>query len=79
MVQIVQNSSLDKFAALDGILTSAYKEAGTPSNNCETTSLKIGDIKINIRSSFHPYKNLYDSLFAIASTKLKETPAYEVS
>jgi len=57
------------------MMTSTYKEADIPSDNCETTSLKIeiDDIKINIRSSFYSNKNLYDSLFVIVNTKLKET------
>ena len=77
MVQILQNSNTESSSAtLDDMLTSTYKEADTPNDNCETTSttsLKIGDLKINIRSSFRPNKNLYDSLFVIVNTKLKET------
>jgi len=39
-----------------------------------TKSLKIGDTKVNIISSFHPEKSLYDAMFAIASARLKGNP-----
>jgi len=39
------------------------------------TTLKIGDINVHVKSYFHPPKSLYDSLFTIASTRLKEKPA----
>ncbi|MCL1858743.1 MAG: hypothetical protein FWF92_05870 [Oscillospiraceae bacterium] len=45
--------------------------------NCEykTSSLKIKNLTVNVKSYFYPEKNLYDILFSIISTKLKEKSA----
>ena len=37
-----------------------------------TTSLKIGDLNIHVKSGFHSHKSLYDILFRVANTRLKE-------
>ena len=39
------------------------------------TTLKIGNLIINVRSHFHPEKDLPEIMFSIASTKLKEKSA----
>ena len=38
----------------------------------KTTVLKINDVNIHIKNSFYPDKNLYDILFSLVSTRLKE-------
>lgn len=45
--------------------------------NCvyKTTSLKIDNLNVHIKSYFYPQKSLYDILFSIANTRLKERPA----
>ena len=54
-------------------VTQAQDNTMIPSmSSCKTTSLKIGELKVNIRSSFYPDKSLYDALFAITSMRLKE-------
>ena len=75
MVQILKNSSSDGFAALDDILTSTNKGTEVPSDNCKTVSIKIGDINVNVRSYFHSEKSLYNALFTIVSSRLKEKSA----
>jgi len=38
----------------------------------QITVLKINDVNIHIKNSFYPDKNLYDILFSLVSTRLKE-------
>jgi len=38
----------------------------------ETNTLKIGDLRVNVKSNFDSKNNLSDLLFSIASLKLKE-------
>ena len=75
MAHILQDSNTNKQTALTDVLVPISNEACVPNGNRGATSLKIGDIKVNVRSSFHPDKSLYDALFMIASTRLKEMPA----
>ena len=42
---------------------------------CRTTSLKINNLNVHVTSCFYPEKKLYDILFSIANTRLKEKPA----
>jgi len=42
---------------------------------CKTTTLKVGDINVNIKNNFYPKKSLYDILLSIANTRLKEKSA----
>ncbi len=42
---------------------------------CRTASLKVNNLNVHVTSRFYPQKNLYDILFAIANTRLKEKPA----
>jgi len=45
--------------------------------NCEyiSSSVKIKNMTVNIKSCFYPEKSLYEILFSIVSTKLKEKSA----
>jgi len=40
-----------------------------------STTLKIGNVTVHVKSNFHPGKSLYDILLSIVNTKLKETAA----
>ncbi len=40
-----------------------------------TTLLRIDNLNIHVKSYFYPQKSLYDILFSIANTRLKEKPA----
>jgi len=42
------------------------------SSAAKTNSIKIGNLRININSSFYPAKKLDDILFSIVTSKLKE-------
>lgn len=45
--------------------------------NCAHTthSMKFGKLTVNVKNYFSPKKNLYDALFSIANTRLKEKSA----
>ena len=71
MAHALQDRNTEK---LGDILVQDCNKIDEQDNSYETTSLKIGNIKVHVRSSFYPDKSLYDAMFMIASTKLKETP-----
>ena len=51
------------------------KEKTKPNCEYKSSSLKIKNMTVNVKSSFYPEKNLYDILFSIVSAKLKEKSA----
>lgn len=75
MSNLLFSSDAIKVTVFDNLSIPNRNEASLLSDICETTSLKIGDINVNVKSSFHQDKSLYDAIFMITNTRLKETSA----
>lgn len=48
------------------------KKATEATSEVRTSTLRIGDVTVNITSTFTPQKNLYDIMYAIVNLAIKE-------